>query len=460
MADDRCETQAAAPQPPWLIVAAPGQASSAEAVQALGSFMCLADSARPPDGDAPGAIVFDTVGDALLGLTRETSRAGRRRVLGVATATQPLDGRSSWRLLREGMADIVAWDGPEAVRARIGRWRAVDELVASSLVAEHLVGSSPAWRSVLRDVVEIAHFSDVDVLITGESGTGKELTAQLIHTLDQRSGKGNLVVVDCTTIVPSLSGSEFFGHERGAFTGAVAARDGAFALADGGTLFLDEIGDLPLALQAELLRAVQEGTYKRVGSNRWQRARFRLVCATNRDLLASCDDGAFRADLFFRLAAASIEMPPLRERPDDILSLARHFMAGGADGSPPLSPPVRDLLQARDYPGNVRDLKQLMARISLRHVGPGPVTAGDVPPSERPLPGAERGWQEDLAAALRRAVALGVPLREIVDAARDTAISLAVSTADGSLRHAATRLGVTDRTLQMHRARRREERRA
>ena len=178
-------------------------------------------------------------------------------MLGIATAAGLLDGGGAWRLLREGVADVVAWDGPDAVRARIDRWQTVDELVASPLVAEHLVGSSPAWRSVLRDVAEIAYFSDVDVLITGESGTGKELTAQLIHTLD-RPGKGDLVVVDCTTIVPSLSGSEFFGHERGAFTGAVSARDGAFALADGGTLFLDEVGELPLALQAELLRAVQE----------------------------------------------------------------------------------------------------------------------------------------------------------------------------------------------------------
>jgi transcriptional regulator with GAF, ATPase, and Fis domain len=453
IADD---TQTSAQPPPWLIAAAHDPASSGDAVQTLGAFMCIAESARAPAGDDPGAIVFDRVDDALLALARETSRAGHRRVLGIATAGERLDAGDAWRLLREGMADIVAWEGPEAVRARIDRWQAVDELVASPLVADHLVGTSPAWRSVMRDVVEIAYFSDVDVLVTGESGTGKELTAQLIHTLDQRSGKGDLVVVDCTTIVPSLSGSEFFGHERGAFTGAVAARDGALALADGGTLFLDEVGELPLALQAELLRAVQEGTYKRVGSNRWQRARFRLVCATNRDLLTSCNAGAFRADLFFRLAAATVEMPPLRERPDDILSLACHFMGGGDDGPPPLSRPVRDLLQARDYPGNVRDLKQLMSRISLRHVGPGPVTAGDVPPSERPLPGSARGWQDDFATALSRAVALGVPLREIVDAARDTAISVAVSTADGSLRQAASRLGVTDRTLQLHRARRRD----
>ena len=113
-------------------------------------------------------------------------------------------GDDVWRLLREGMADIVAWEGPDAIRARLERWQAVDELVASPLCAEHLIGASPAWRSVLRDIVEIAHFSDVDVLITGESGTGKELIARLIHTLDPRPDKGELVVVDCTTIVPAV----------------------------------------------------------------------------------------------------------------------------------------------------------------------------------------------------------------------------------------------------------------
>ena len=445
-------------QTPWLIAAVDDPPSAPDAILMLGSLLSIAEPARAPPGDAPGAILFDRIDDDLLALTRETSRCGHRRVLGIATAADALGAADPWRLLHEGMADIVVLDGLEPIQERFRRWQAVDELVASPLVADHLVGSSPAWRSVLRDIVEIAYFSDVDVLVTGESGTGKELTAQLIHTLDQRRAKGDLIVVDCTTVVPSLSGSELFGHERGAFTGAVSARDGAFALADGGTLFLDEVGELPVALQAELLRAVQEGTYKRVGSNRWQRAHFRLVCATNRDLLASCESGTFRTDLFFRLAAATVEMPPLRERAEDILSLARHFISGRNGGPPPLSPEVCDLLEGRQYPGNVRDLKQLMSRISLRHVGPGPVTAGDVPPSERPLPGTASAWQDDLAAALRRAVALGVPLREIVDAARDTAISLAVNTAGGSLRHAATRLGVSDRTVQMHRARQREGR--
>ena len=134
------------------------------------------------------------------------------------------------------------------------------------MVLGNLVGSGPAWTVTLRQIVEIALFTAAAVLITGESGTGKELVARLLHTLDRRPRKGDLVVLDCTTIVPELAGSEFFGHERGAFTNAVAPRDGAFALADNGTLFLDEIGELPLPLQADLLRVVQDAPYKRAGA--------------------------------------------------------------------------------------------------------------------------------------------------------------------------------------------------
>src|SRR5678816_4688946 len=143
-----------------------------------------------------------------------------------------------------------------------------------------------------------------DRLIAGESGTGKELVARLIHALDRREPKGPFVVLDCTTVSPELAGSEFFGHERGAFTTAVTAREGAFAMADGGTLFLDEVGELPLALQAELLRVIQERVYKRVGSNTWKQADFRLVCATNRDLAAEEAKGNFRLDLFHRIASS------------------------------------------------------------------------------------------------------------------------------------------------------------
>ena len=160
-----------------------------------------------------------------------------------------------------GAADVLSWEAagePAAELAeRIDRWATIEELMRSPVVQDDMVGQSRAWVTVLREVVEIAYFTDSAILITGETGTGKELVAHLIHTLDRRPGKRDLVVLDCTTVVPELSGSEFFGHERGAFTHAVATREGAFALADGGTLFLDEVGELPPTLQAELLRVIQ-----------------------------------------------------------------------------------------------------------------------------------------------------------------------------------------------------------
>jgi transcriptional regulator with GAF, ATPase, and Fis domain len=460
---DRCARRAAAAtaeQSFWVIDAARDRAGAAQVIRSITAFSEEVSDDCGGLGVA-GVVLFDVVDEGLLELVGELCGGGRR-VLGVALPDGALSGDAAWSLLGAGLSDVAAWDGcADGVRLRLERWALVDRLADSTLVAEHMIGCSAVWREVVCDVVEVGFCSDVNVLLCGESGTGKELAARLIHSLDQRPGKAELVLVDCTTIVPSLSGSELFGHERGAFTGAVAARDGAFALADGGTLFLDEVGELPLALQAELLRVVQEGVYKRVGSNRWQRTGFRLVCATNRDLSAECKAGRFRGDLFFRLAAATIRMPALRERPQDILCLAERFLAGRDGAAPALSAPVRELLQARAYPGNVRDLKQLMARIGLRHVGPGPVTVGDVPPSERAgAAGAAGrvGWRQELARALRHAVASGVPLREIVDAAREITISLAVSDADGSLRHAASRLGVTDRTLQLHRKRQRTAR--
>ena len=226
-------------------------------------------------------------------------------------------GGDAWDLVHAGASDVVSWheaaDPVGEVAARLQRWRLVDELTASPEVTRTLVGRSLAWQSVMREVVEVARFTDASVLITGESGTGKELVARLIHDLDGRPGKKDFVILDCTTVVPSLSGSEFFGHERGAFTGAIAPRAGAFELADGGTLFLDEVGELPLPLQAELLRAVQERTFKRVGSNVWRQANFRLLCATNRNLIQEQEEGRFRADFYYRIAGWTVRLPSLRD---------------------------------------------------------------------------------------------------------------------------------------------------
>ncbi len=417
-------------------------------------------SSRQPPG--PGVLFFDQIDAELCELIRQASRNGLERVLAVAVSRVGL-GYGLWRLLESGASDVFQWEHSgspaEEIAARLERWKSVDHLVDSDVVRNNLVGRSPAWISVLRQVVEVARFTDAPVLINGDSGTGKELVARLIHTLDARPDKRNLVILDCTTIVPELSGSEFFGHERGAFTGAVATRDGAFALADGGTLFLDEVGDLPPGLQAELLRVVQERTFKRLGDNVWQKTDFRLVCATNRDLHQRESQGQFRRDFYYRIANWTCRLPPLRERPEDILPLADHFLRQlrPRDGQCLMDPEVREYLLQREYPGNVRDLKQVVSRMCYRHAGPGPITAGDIPQEDRPRVDLQPdSWRDDaFERAISRALALGMGLREIKQAAEDTAIQIALDNEKGTgcKSRAAKRLGVTDRTLQI-RARR------
>jgi transcriptional regulator with GAF, ATPase, and Fis domain len=405
----------------------------------------------------PGVVAFDVVSPELRGIVRERSGRGLECVIAVAPTSRPFVDAALWQVLQAGASDAFAWDaetGPAAVAARLDRWRRIDALMRSPAVRDELVGESPSWRSVLRQVVEIARFTDAPVLVTGESGTGKELVARVIHDLDSRPRKGDLVVLDCTTIVPSLSGSEFFGHERGAFTGADSPREGAFALADGGTLFLDEVGELPLALQAELLRVVQEGTYKRVGSNEWRETRFRLVCATNKDLLAEAAAERFRRDFYYRIAAWRIDLPTLRDRREDIMSLTWHFLRRLRPDDEPcgLDEPVRDFLLRREYPGNVRDLRHLVTRMSHRHVGPGPMTLGDIPEEER-QPARDVDWRDGgFERSIRTALTLGTGLKDITSAAAETAIRIAIGEEDGNLQRASSRLGVTARALQLRRA--------
>jgi transcriptional regulator with GAF, ATPase, and Fis domain len=423
---------------------------------------------HPVDLSTPqgsGMIFFDEVNQSLYDFIGEASRSSSSHILAIATDHSVLVEETYWRLLQAGAADVFAWnhsvEPSREIAARFKRWEEVDALMGSPLVQNNIVGQSPAWTNLLRQIVEVARYTDVSILITGESGTGKELMARLIHTLDARPNKRNLVVVDCTTIVPDLSGSEFFGHERGAFTSAVAARDGAFMLAHEGTLFLDEVGELPPGLQAELLRVVQERTYKRVGSNTWNKTNFRLVCATNRDLHQSMAQGDFRQDFYYRIAAWTCKLPSLGERPEDILPLAYHFMQQLRPDQEPLTldGPVLTYLLKRNYPGNVRDLKQLVTRIMHRHVGPGPVTVGDIPKEERPLLEASAcDWgDETFERAIRRALLVGVGLKEIGRTAENTAIRIAVANENGNLPRAASKLGVTDRALQMRRATRRSQ---
>ena len=415
-----------------------------------------ADGDRVPPGGA-GVLLFDEVSAELVRVVRDCSNGGLECVIAVNAAPAALADGALWHLLEAGANDVFVWDpahGPAAVAARLDRWWQVDDLTALPVVRGQLVGESRAWRSALRRVVEIAQFTDAPVLLTGESGTGKEGVARLIHALDARPRKRDLVVLDCTTIVPTLSGSEFFGHERGAFTGADSTRDGAFALADGGTLFLDEVGELPLTLQAELLRAVQERTYKRVGSNVWRTSSFRLVCATNKDLLAEAAQDRFRHDFYYRIAAWRIDLPSLRHRREDILPLTRHFLGQLRPGQEQcgLDKPVLDFLVRREYPGNVRDLRHLVTRMSHRHVGPGPITLGDIPDEEREGRDEAYWLGDDFEQSIRTALVLGTGLKEITSAAADTAIRVAIHHEGGNLQRASSRLGVTPRALQLRRA--------
>jgi transcriptional regulator with GAF, ATPase, and Fis domain len=332
------------------------------------------------------------------------------------------------------------------IRAKLERWGTITKLVDDAVVRIPLIGKSATWREFIRGVVEAARFTDSPVLLIGESGTGKELLARLIHLVDSRAGeesrrsRRDLVTVDCSTIVPELSGSELFGHEKGAFTGAFSPREGALALAADGTLFLDEVGELPLTLQVQLLRAVQERTYKRVGGNIWQTIDFRLVSATNRDLATMAARGQFRLDLYHRLAGWVFRLPALRERREDILPLAVHFLqtARPDDASIDFDSSVCEYLVNREYPGNIRELRQLVYRIAKRHVGPGPVTPGDIPAEDRPPDcGVRRAWPDDrLAKLIEDAITLGVGLKEISQATAETAIRIAVQSEKGNLQRA------------------------
>jgi Nif-specific regulatory protein len=231
----------------------------------------------------------------------------------------------------------------------------------------NIVGTSKEMRDVYEQIAQVAP-SGATVLIRGESGTGKELVAHAIHYNSPRSSKP-FVKVNCAALPESLIESELFGHEKGAFTGAVARKRGRFELAEGGTLFLDEIGDLSPAMQVKLLRALQEREFERVGGTDTIKVNVRLITATNVDLEQAVSDGRFRSDLYYRLNVFSIYLPPLRERKTDILLLADHFLEkyGGQNGKriKRISTPAIDMLMSYHWPGNVRELENLVERATL-----------------------------------------------------------------------------------------------
>src|SRR5882762_867608 len=238
-----------------------------------------------------------------------------------------------------------------------------EEIIMTS-TSEEIVGNSPALQKVLNRVAKVAP-TDSTVLITGETGTGKELIARAIHKTSKRSGRA-FVSVNCAAIPQELIASELFGHEKGAFTGATGRRLGRFELAQGGTIFLDEIGELPPETQVALLRVLQEREFERVGGNRSIRANVRVIVATNLDLQAAIAAGTFREDLFYRLNVFPLEIPPLRQRREDIPMLVEYFIdryarEAGKDIRS-VSRETLDSFQSYPWPGNIRELRNVIER--------------------------------------------------------------------------------------------------
>lgn len=295
--------------------------------------------------------------------------------------TKPIN-RQELRLAIEKATDIAK------LREENRRLR---EQVAGGLAADRLIGSSPGMSRLRETLARLAD-SNAPVFITGESGVGKELVARALHYDGPRAAKGSFVVLNCAAVPGDLLESLLFGHRKGAFTGATADRQGKFAAADGGTLFLDEIGDMPLELQAKLLRALQEGEIERIGDTRPVKVDVRVVSATNQPLLKRIEEGRFRQDLYYRLAVVPLEIPPLRDRLEDLPVLLHHFLTRhGAPGAD-VSDATLSELRRRSWPGNVRELENLVMRACALSPGLSTLTPEHVvPPGPAPAGGLELG---------------------------------------------------------------------
>jgi len=300
------------------------------------------------------------------------------------------DGEYRWFLFRtvpfrDEAGAIVRWYGTntdiEDLKRAEREPRAILEAQNAYLLDElrteqnfgDIIGASYGLRKMLKQI-ELVAPTDATVLISGESGTGKELVALAIHEQSSRHGRA-LIKLNCSAVPEGLFESEFFGHVRGSFTGALKDKPGRFELADGGTLFLDEIGEVPLAMQAKLLRVLQEQELERIGDTRTRKVNVRVIAATNRDLTKEVDEGRFREDLFYRLRVFPIEVPPLRERRDDIGALAAHFIRQSARKmnrpEPPITQAALTHLTCYDWPGNVRQLQNVIERsMILWEAGP------------------------------------------------------------------------------------------
>ena len=318
-----------------------------------------------------------------------------------------------------------------------------------------MVGTSAPFRKVLELVQKVGN-SEVAVLLQGESGTGKELVARMIY---ETKAKGQFVPIDCGALPPNLVESELFGHERGAFTGALSARTGLLQAANGGTAFFDEIGELPAEGQAKLLRSLQQQEIRPVGSDRSRPCRFRIIAATNRNLAEEVKAGRFRLDLYFRVNVVTLDIPPLRERKEDIPALVDHFLAKAGSGHT-YAPELVEALSAHTWPGNVRELENCVARLvalsadERLHVEDLPPWAAQARASAagQSAPNAE-AQRSDAGRRAEGAQDSTEPgLKDLsLDAAEETAIERALAATNGNLTEAARILGIGRTTLYRRR---------
>ncbi len=320
-------------------------------------------------------------------------------------------------------------------RALVLENQAYRDQLAAAHHGEHIIGNSTVMQKLIAEVEKIAP-SDSTVLILGQTGTGKEVIADAIHAASPRCDKA-MVKINCAAIPENLLESDLFGHERGAFTGAKEHKLGRFELANGGTLFLDEIGDMSMDLQSKLLRVIQQGEFERVGSTETIRVDVRLIAATNKDLAAAVEAGEFREDLFYRLKVMTLELPPLRERREDVPLLANHFITKYSEKS---RKPIRgiareavDALKRYDWPGNVRELENVIERaVVLTETGV--IELGNLP--ESVCPG-------EIADGDSIVIPVGTPMNEI----QRIAIEAALERTNGDKKLAASLLGITVQTI-------------
>src|SRR5215471_6649038 len=336
---------------------------------------------RLNEGEAPDAVLLDVVMDGMDGietLRRYRAAGGNCPVVIVSALDQP---DTIVQAMRLGAADYVTKPfnaeelkeilervtANERATIRTEPQEVATQRPAASRSADRNLGDSPAMQRIDELITRIAD-SDVPVLITGESGVGKDVVAREIHARSARAGKV-FVKINCAALPSELLESELFGHERGSFTGATRTKPGQFELADGGTLFLDEIGEMPAPLQAKLLQALQDGEFYRVGGQRKIRVDVRVIVATNRNLEKAMQEGTFREDLYYRLNVVHLHIPPLRERPEDIPPLLDHFVSkyGRRYGwtTRDLSPEIVSKFLSYDWPGNIRELENLVRRLMV-----------------------------------------------------------------------------------------------